>query len=287
MKMNQNCDNDRAFSFVRRRARTFLLVLPMIWMQLAACAVGGDTLEQPRNLVFLLAGQSNMVGQGESAELTGQLSRPQRDINYWSDGWVPLAPGHGNSSQEFGPELSFGRRIKDAFPNDSIYLIKYGHNGTALYNDWRPTDGPQYVKFMATAEAALADLAASGVEYELSGMLWMQGESDAKEGEALAYEQNLRNFIAHIRDVFGEPGLPFVIGRVLTYYGGDNGGAEIVRAAQAKVAESTPGVSWFDTDSFSVVDPVENPGHYGTQGQLEMGRAFADSILELLSIPAD
>ena len=39
---------------------------------------------QAADLVFLLGGQSNMVGQGANAELTGPLSRPQPDVHFWS-----------------------------------------------------------------------------------------------------------------------------------------------------------------------------------------------------------
>ena len=51
--------------------------------------------------------------------------------------------------------------------------------------------------------------------------------------------------------------------------------ADIVRAAQVTVAESTPYVSWFDTDTYQMV----NSGHYGTQGQLDLGSDFATANL--------
>jgi hypothetical protein len=242
------------------------------------------------NRVFLLGGQSNMVGQGINAELVSPYNTAQTDINYWNGAWIPLAPGFGNFSSEFGPEVAFGRAIKDALPNDTIYLVKYAVNGTALYDDWSPANGPQYIGFMNTVNSALANLETNGINYEISGMLWMQGESDALEGQAASYETNLTNFISVMRTEFNTLEMPFIIARVRDYYGG--GGApptqaDIVRTAQVTVAEASSYVSWFDTDAYQMV----NLGHYGTQGQLDMGNDFAvenlsyiPSVLEISTV---
>lgn len=247
------------------------------------------------NRVFLLAGQSNIVGQGRNNELSPPYSLPQTDVNYWhnaSGTWVDLAPGFGGRSTWFGPEVAFGRAIKDAYPDDEIYLVKYGVGGTALYNDWAPTTGPQYTAWRNTLNNALGNLDSSLIDYEISGMMWMQGESDAFESQGPNYEANLTNFIADVRGVVGDPDLPFIIGRVLDYYGGNNiipgtstSHADAVRAAQQTVAENTDNVAWFDTDSFQVVDPVSNPGHYGTQGQIDLGNAFAQGYLSTVPEP--
>lgn len=249
-------------------------------------------LGQAKHRVFLLGGQSNMVGQGVIEELSAPYDAPQPDVKFWHDGWVPLAPGFGNEGECFGPELSFGRAIKDALPTDTIHLVKYGSNGKALYNDFKPDSGRFYREMMQTFRAALADLDAAGIEYEISGMLWMQGESDAYESQAEFYEANLRNFIQAMRSEFKTPDMPFIIARVLDYFGGmrppkigeqtDPTQASVVRAAQVRVAESKPRVAWFDTDYYAVVDPDENPGHYGTQGLLDLGKDFAVAVLAFI-----
>ena len=167
--------------------------------------------------------------------------------------------------------MSFGRAIKGAHGGADVRLVKYAASGTALYNDWSPSGGPQYKRFMDTVRAALADLDAADTEYEIVGMLWMQGESDAQEGKGADYEANLRAFIAHMREQFEAPGMRFVIGRVKDFYGRKNGGAKLVRDAQQKVAETTAGVEWFDTDGYSLA----NAGHYDGAGLIEMGKDFA------------
>ena len=43
--------------------------------------------------VFLLGGQSNMVGAGNTAELEKPYSEPQADVKIWrGGGWADLGP---------------------------------------------------------------------------------------------------------------------------------------------------------------------------------------------------
>ncbi len=241
-------------------------------------AVVADPSSPGRTRVFLLAGQSNMLGQGANSELTPPYNASQTNIAFWHNGdWVDLAPGFGGTGDEFGPEVGFGYTIGQALvPPDRIFLVKYSLGGTALYNDWAPPSGPQYTSFMNTARAALANLDTDGVDYEISAMLWLQGESDAVEGQGAAYEANLRNFIDDMRTQFSVPDLPFYIARVRTYYGTVEQSG-LVRTAQVAVAESTANVEAFDTDSYNLI----NGGHYNTAGQLNIGIDFANTYLSM------
>jgi len=134
---------------------------------------------------------------------------------------------------------------------------------------------------MNTAKAAIADLDAAKVRYEIAGMLWLQGESDAAERKAESYEKNLTAFIAHMRTQFKTPEMPFIIARVLGFYGGKTGQARIVRDAQVKVAKEVKNVACFDTDDCPIVDPVKNKGHYNAVGLIEIGKRFAAGYKEI------
>lgn len=278
-----NCKNHHLRAFINIAVLSSAFLLPVI--------------SHATNRVFLLGGQSNMVGMGVSSELEAPYNAPQDDVTIWNNGWVPLSSDFDNRPNHFGPELSFGRTIKEALPDDTIYLVKYGSNGKALYDDFKPYTGRYYMEMMKTFRAALANLDDAGIEYEISGMLWMQGESDAYESEAFGYEANLTSFIEVMRKEFSTPEMPFILGRVLNYFGGmrppkigeqtDPAQASIVRASQVRVAERTPNVAWIDTDGYAVVDPASNPGHYGTQGLLDMGKDFASAALDLISDPPE
>ena len=136
----------------------------------------------------------------------------------------------------------------------------------------------QYVILLKTAKAALAELDSSKVKYEISGMLWLQGESDAHENKAETYEKNLSNFIEHMRTEFKTPEMPFIIARVRNFYGGKTGQAKIVRDAQVKVADTDQNVGWFDTDNCSMA----NAGHYDAAGLIEIGKRFAATFQEVV-----
>ena len=219
--------------------------------------------------LFLLGGQSNMKGQGVARQLQGQYATPPANVKLWCNGqWGPLA---ADARGTFGPEIAFGHAISKATPDEVIYLVKYAVGGTALYNDWAPTNGPQYKGFMATAESALADLAQSKTEYTFEAMLWLQGESDAAENRGALYEENLTQFIAHMRSKFNAPEMPFIIARVRSFYGGKTGQAKLVRDAQVKIAESSDTIAWFDTDDCALL----NQGHYNSTGLFTVGERFA------------
>lgn len=231
--------------------------------------------------VFLLAGQSNMNGLGKVENLPEPYKRDFEKVKVWDSEdkkWVPLSPGVVNKDgKTFGPELSFGHAITEVLPGDDIRLVKFAVNGTALYNDWAPKEGPQYKGFMRTAKAALADLDAAKADYEIAGMLWLQGESDALEHKAETYEKNLTAFIDHMRTEFKTPDMPFIIARVCTHYGGKSGQAQIVREAQVKIAEEDENVAWFDTDD---CEPVIY-GHYNARGQVKIGNRFAEKYKDI------
>lgn len=249
---------------------------------LVICAVllGAGLHASAATRVFLLAGQSNMVGVGEASDLKAPYDKPPANVKIWGGkGWKELGPGVSNKPNRFGPEIAFGHAMSKAYPDDEIYLIKYAAGGTALYNDWSPKEGgPQYKQFMSTAQAALKNLDEAGVKYSIDGMLWMQGESDAYEGQGAAYEENLTAFIKHMREAFKAKDLPFILGRILTHYDRPKGNNAQVRAAQLKVSEEMDRVAWFDTDDFDRF----NAGHYSSQGLIDLGKGFAETFLEMV-----
>jgi hypothetical protein len=282
-----------------------LCILTAMMISLAAATVFGETK------VFFLAGQSNMAGLGgyngypigspwtdppydhADAPCPAPYDKPQTDVKFWNygatagedhvnvvkagDAWVDLRPGFGHRDDGFGPEVSFGHELKKLYPNDEIYLIKSSTGGTDLAVDWNPnpeTMGPQYKLFKSRADAALANLAAAGKKPVIVGMIWMQGENDSTNPAfAKAYEANLKNFIAKVRGDYKAPNMKFVIGRIsyMSKLWSTTEIIDMVRAAQQKVAEDDGNAAWFDTDDLK----WSYYGHYGTQGQIDLGLRFA------------
>lgn len=239
-----------------------------------------------KNKVFILAGQSNMAGVGMNHELSSEYLGVQERVKIYAEGtvdsslkgvWSPLRPGFGSGSGCFGPELTFGRDMAKAFPDSEIYIIKCGWSGTSLQGDWRPPSaggntGPLWKNLIETVDKALAALGPD-FEYELSGMCWMQGESDACNiYPAREYESSLTAFINDIRKELDAPTLPFIIAMI------DDSSVwaehAIVRQAQINIAEKVPYVGIFDTKDYDT-----DGTHYRTQGILDMGSDFAKTML--------
>jgi hypothetical protein len=232
--------------------------------------------------VFLLAGQSNMGGNGVVAELPPLYSSPQPAVKFWNNNstdWVALQGGFGNSPASFGPEVTFGYTLHNLFPNDDIYLVKYGITSTSLAINWNPDGtGTAYETFKTTAKAAIQNLVDDSKSPIIAGMIWMQGEEDTYgEATATAYHANLKNFITAVRGDFATPEMEFVIGRILSSTGPAAYNA-LVQNAQMTVCDD-PEVghaSWINTDDLQ----IGNIGHYGTQGQIDLGVRFANQFVQ-------
>ena len=254
---------------------SLVLVMSLVWAAVPATAA---------TKVFLLAGQSNMDGRGSDSELTPPYNAVQPAVKFWNfdnAGWTSLQPGFSTMwPNGFGPEVSFGYALHNTvLPNDDIYLVKYAQNSTTLAVDWNPDgSGSSYNSFKYRVNLAMQNLTTAGLNPQIAGMIWMQGESDAYYPEyAPLYAANLTNFIASVRKDFSVPDMRFVLGRILdstangTPY--DNG---LVRTAEETVPGQVGDAAWIDTDDLQLA----YQGHYGTQGQIELGTRFANQFIQ-------
>ena len=106
--------------------RTTIQSLPVCLAALSLAAVWGSSAVGAEVTVFMLGGQSNMDGRADASGLPVALQTPQADVLfYYRDpagaSLTTLRPGSGT---DFGPEITFGRTIADAFPNESFALLK-------------------------------------------------------------------------------------------------------------------------------------------------------------------
>jgi hypothetical protein len=249
--------------------------------------------------VLIVAGQSNAVGYGANANtLPPVLYSPQRDVPYeYNIGGLPpvtdfvwlkwLNGGSGVSlySKFCGPELSLGRGGADAFPDSQFLVVKVAVNGTSLCYDWDPNrSGSLYGVMTQAVRTAMAGVAARGGTSVVAGYFWMQGESDAASPDcANAYNANLTAFITRVRSEFGQPALPFVLGRISSRIPIESFPyRQIVQDAQAAVADADPFTEWVNTDALSLIfDSL----HFDTQGEVRLGGLFARAYVNLVAAP--
>src|SRR5690349_6297987 len=107
--------------------------------------------------VYLLGGQSNMLGRAATSGLPASLQQPQNDVTFYLrdpgspstgkyNALVPLQP-LTSSGSTFGPEITFGRTMADQHPGRHVALLKYADGGTNLAVNWAPGTGADYQAF--------------------------------------------------------------------------------------------------------------------------------------------
>lgn len=253
--------------------------------------------------VFLLGGQSNMVGMGNpNLPVAQPFSAPLPDVRLYFGSssatapplayqWIDLAPGSGN---QFGPELSFGHTLNPADPIANCALIKHARGGSNVSADWNPTvQNNVYADFRTTVDAALQKLTDMGDTYDIVGMLWTQGIRDGKDGRSSTeYQTDLERLIADVRLNY-RTDLPVFISRLSINMtgaglppptggrGGELGGLANIRLGQENVVANDPLAFLIDTDDFGVGDQ----SHFNTSGQIDLGKAFAASYYDNVVLP--
>jgi hypothetical protein len=241
---------------------------------------------QPKAVeVFFLTGQSNMEGVGSVSQLTPAQKDISSDVRLWnnnSKGWEPVI----YRTDYFGVEVALAHALKKAMPGAKIVFIKHAAGGTNLHEQWRPLPepGPLYAGFVRKVQMVLDKMSQNNENYEIAGIFWMQGESDAgREDFAIHYESNLKDLIAEMRKKFGKPDTPFIFGRISTSLKKetpwDFPEVDKVRQAMKKVSDDVPNVFMINTDDLPT---LEDNTHFDTAGILELGNRFAKAYLDTL-----
>jgi len=231
-------------------------------------------------LVFILAGQSNMVGYGMTAKLPAPYRQPPTNVQFYHNGY----PAKMSRFAHFGPEVGFAHAISRHFPHKKIKLVKFAVGGTSLFA-WDPywnlgkaratgnaSAGPLFEKLIKTIKRHTR---AKDVKY--AAILWMQGETDARyPAAARAYSRNLAQFVQALRKELHAPSLAFLMGEVnppvdIFPYG------DMVRKAQRNATASIRNSRLISTKGLG---KRSDDLHYDTAGQLALGLRFAEAFIQ-------
>lgn len=232
-----------------------------------------------RPVVLVLAGQSNMIGQGRRAQLPAQRRVLPDNVELIVEGSA--------AGENFGPELALGHELGRNFPERRFKLLKCAVGSTSI-RVWSPdwsekevavTDniaiGPLYPRLLAFVRRHL------GPDERPHAVLWFQGERDARFPEAAAdYAARLDAFIAALRRDFAAPEVWFILGEVNPPYHD----APLV----AQMQRETPGrVPRTKVVSAAGLSKHKDRLHYDTAGQWELGRRFAAELRPTLAPATD
>lgn len=239
---------------------------------------------KPRLTVLILAGQSNMVGLGYNSELSGDDDDPVPSAHIYyndsvhtnpnADSWTGLGPGFGYEADRFGPELSFGRRLRELWPTRTVAILKVAEGGTAIFDRWTARTGDLYQLLTSEIELQMGDL---HIEWrpQIAGFVWMQGESDAiEQPHARAYYDRLRDFIEALRVDAEVALLPVAAGLIV-----EDGlwpFATTVRNGTTALSLELGPMTTVETNDLP--RHADDPAHYNSASNLILGQRFAEAV---------
>ena len=206
--------------------------------------------------LFILSGQSNMVG--------------------------------------LDPSVSFTPYVQAKYGSDNVVVIKDAKGGQPIsrwYKDWvstaghKPkTTGELYIRLMRKLTPEI-----EGRKFETVTFVWMQGEADARKQEADVYADSLRGLVRQLSIDLGRADINVVIGRISDY---DMNNEDMkhwtrIREAQVEFAEGYTRAVLVNTDDLN--DGVNTDGrsikndlHYSVEGYKILGQRFAEGAIHLI-----
>lgn len=244
--------------------------------------------------LFLLAGQSECTGQA-SAELLAvagrddypELVTTQPGV-WFSDGNVttPMALGLNGWKRTFGPEMSFGQRIREV-TGARVMIVKYCWGGSNVADEWNPAtetnswdraedDGSAdwlethshvdytnkkalFVNLVHTARKTTEALANAGVAYQWKSVVWLQGAADREDSWEIFGRNTARLFDAIRADAVGVWNLPIIDNGASTSFSLRTGKAHAGQLVKGcNVATIEWGSATEDPDSDCIITPT-NP----------------------------
>lgn len=274
-----------------------------------------DTLEKGNGQkvkVILLNGQSNAEGVARVSYLKKNVS--EEDFLRYSQGYdnvminyvnnngeassggafVHLSAEEGCKAEFFGPELGMADALSKAFPDETIYIVKYAWGGSNLHTQWLPPSsegktGELYEAFVKFTRSCLEYLKRKNYDPEICAMCWMQGESDASEPAASAYGKRSADFIRDVRKEFfdyaSDKGILFVDAGISDspywrLY-------EKINNAKKKNASEAENYVFLDTIAAGLEyrkEPIEQSdlAHYDSTSAIKLGEMFANAIITAL-----
>lgn len=190
------------------------------------------------------------------------------------------------------PDESFIPTLKKELGDNSIIIVKDA-KGTQPISRWykkaklnqnEPQIGDLYDRLLIKVNDSITETKIKSVTF-----VWMQGERDAKLGNAFVYEDYLRGLYHQLSKDLKRTDINFVIGRLNDFDMTNSKWTDWtkIRDIQVKVAESNPHFGWVDTDAFNTGTglngkPVVNDIHMSKEGYSLFGKAFAEKTIKLI-----
>lgn len=247
--------------------------------------------------IFLLTGQSNSLGTTNNPEEqnTSPTNSPLDDrIKFFysnrntradrsaeliigkSQGIRSLCTqeGYGQNPRFWGPEFGFGRQLtKNGFSNVLIIKACRAGGGNSLWNKGSRND--QMYQHVLTTTKAAVDSLPGDTDFEIAGLLYVQGESD-NAIEAKAAGVRLRELWSNLKaDLPNAESMKLVIGGIAA----EGKNRDLVRQQQESMANNQEEVVYVDNSDLR--PHLYDQLHFDKKGKLEVGKRMANAFLSL------
>jgi hypothetical protein len=256
------------------------------------------TVHAQHQRLFLIAGQSNAVGQGDMHRSVYCKPGSAFEYSIDSDSLLPLSDPAGRNELHF--EKANTGSISPSFAltyhnvtGHEVIIVSAARGGSSChekaeldpYGSWSVAGRlPLFSDAVEKVKRAM-----DKTRIPLSGIIWLQGERDAnaindKKLTPQEYKEALENLVSRFRKELNQD-IPFYI--VLTGYYKDHDvyGFNCVRAQQQAIANEMNSVSivYSDTNLFEERGWMKDSIHYNQQGLNAIGTATAETISKKLN----
>jgi len=243
--------------------------------------------------IFILTGQSNSLGttNGSEPDLTpGPDASDARTPFFWhnvADASTSLGDSGGafttlqsqqggyypGSATHWGPEIDFARTL-DRAGVENVAIIKASRGGGGNTNWSKTASGHMYDHVVNTVATATSALTSNGDTFEISGLLYVQGESDNASEAAIAGTR-FKELVDNLRtDLPNASALHGIIGGIAA------AGAtrDTVRTEQQAIAASTAYIDYFS--NLDLQAEVTDGLHFDKAAKLRIGNRFARAFID-------
>lgn len=252
--------------------------------------------------VFVLTGQSNSLGTIATTDLTMRSRAPgthaaeQGGVPFFWDnradgttagdlglgasgGWVNLGPQTGGyyagNDDHWGPEIGFSRLMWDAGYRDfAVVKASRGGGGNSFWVKGA-TDDHMYRHVVTTVQAAVATLPAGFDDYEIAGLLYVQGESNSAAEADVAGDRfsallaNLKADLPHASALCG------VFGEIA----GSGTSRDTTRTRQKTLADARADVGYAESNGLTLQNQDGLSVHYDADSQILLGERMASEMI--------